>query len=61
MPCGRRWMKRMMNTSTAILPSTAPETGSSSFCTMPRPSAAPMVPAMRPTPPSTTTMNESRM
>ena len=23
-PCGRRWMKRMMNTSTTILPATAP-------------------------------------
>ena len=39
MPCGRRWMKRMMKPRTKILPSTAPETGSSSLLTTPRPSA----------------------
>ena len=40
MPCGRFWMKTMMNTSTAILASTAPAQPSSNLFSTPRPSAA---------------------
>ena len=39
-PCGRFWMNRMMNTSTAIFASTAPDHASRNLLTMPRPSAA---------------------
>ena len=39
-PCGRFWMKMMMNTSTAILASTAPDQASSNLLAKPRPSAA---------------------
>src|SRR3954471_13832298 len=60
-PCGRFWMKTMMKASTAILASTAPDHDSSSLLAKPRPSAAYTVPASWPTPPSTTTMNESTM
>src|SRR4029453_10608032 len=60
-PCGRFWMKTMMNTRTAIFASTAPDHASTSLLTIPRPSAAYTVPASCPTPPSTTTMNESTM
>src|SRR6185437_4889499 len=60
-PWGRFWMNTMMNTSTAILASTAPDHASRNLSTMPRPSAADTVPASCPTPPSTTTMNESTM
>src|SRR5260221_2693390 len=60
-PCGRRWMKKMMNTSTAILASTAPCQASSSLLAKPRPRAAYTVPASCPTPPRTTTMKESTM
>src|SRR3954469_6599821 len=60
-PCGRRWMKMMMKARTAILASTAPAYGSSSLFTCPRPAAAITVPASCPTPPRTTTMNESTM
>src|SRR3989344_3073020 len=61
MPCGRFWMKMMMKTSTAILASTAPVQPSRNLLSTPRPSAAYTVPASWPTPPSTTTMNESTM
>ncbi len=40
MPCGRFWMKMMMNTSTMILASTAPDMPSRNLLTMPRPIAA---------------------
>ncbi|MCY1362502.1 hypothetical protein D9M69_492220 [compost metagenome] len=60
-PCGRFWMKTMMNTSTAILASTAPAQPSMNLLSRPRPNAAYTVPASWPTPPSTTTMNESTM
>ena len=53
-------MKRMMNTRTAILPSTAPANGSSSLLRAEAERRA-NVPASWPTPPSTTTMNESTM
>ena len=36
-PCGRFWMKTMMNTSTAIFASTAPASASRNLLTMPRP------------------------
>src|SRR5215469_3399580 len=39
-PCGRFCMKKMMNTSTAILASTAPDHASRNLLTMPSPSAA---------------------
>ena len=39
-PCGRFWMKMMMNTSTAIFASTAPDHDSSSLLTSPRPMPA---------------------
>ena len=39
-PCGRFWMKIMMNTSTAILASTAPAQPSRNLFSTPRPSAA---------------------
>src|SRR6185295_14055782 len=61
MPCGRFCMKTMMKTSTAILASTAPCQASSSLLAKPSPSAAYTVPANCPTPPRTTTMNESTM
>ena len=61
MPWGRFWMKAMMNTSTAILASTAPVQPSRNLFRMPSPSAAYTVPASWPTPPSTTTMKESTM
>src|SRR5258708_4201944 len=60
-PSGRFWMKTMMNTSTAILASTAPDQASINLLTMPSPIAAYTVPASWPTPPSTTTINESTM
>ena len=43
------------------LAATAPHSGSISTLTCPMPSAATMVPAMVPTPPSTTTMKLSMM
>src|SRR5258708_186590 len=61
MPCGRFWIKTTMKIRTAILASTAPCQASSSLFAKPRPSAAYTVPATWPTPPSTTTMNESTM
>jgi hypothetical protein len=54
-------MNTTMSTSTAILASTAPAQPSMNLFSMPRPSAAYTVPASWPTPPSTTTMNESTM
>jgi len=60
-PFGRFWMNRMMNTSTMILASTAPAQGSSSWLMVPRESPAMSVPQRLPTPPNTTTMNESMM
>ena len=36
-PCGRFWMKTMMNTSTTIFASTAPDQGSRSLLAKPRP------------------------
>ena len=48
MPCGRFWMKTMMNTSTAIFASTAPCHASSNLLAKPRPSAAYTVPASWP-------------
>src|SRR5204863_7697616 len=60
-PWGRRWMNRMMNTGTTIFASTAPAIGSRTLLARPSPAEATMVPASCPTPPSTTTMNESTM
>ena len=60
-PCGRFWMKMMMNARIAIFASTAPDQASRNLFAIPRPSAAYTVPASWPTPPSTTTMNESTM
>src|SRR5690606_21590142 len=60
-PCGRFWMNRMISARIRILPSTAPICGSSSLLAMPRPKAASTLPASWPTPPSTTTRNESMM
>src|SRR5262249_12700427 len=54
-PRGRFWMKRMIASSTATLPSTAPATGSKSLLTTPRLSAPTSVPMRLPTPPKTTT------
>ena len=50
-----------MNTSTAIFASTAPAYPSMNLFSTPSPSPAYTVPASCPTPPSTTTMNESTM
>src|SRR6516165_2202924 len=61
MPRGRFWMKRMMRTRTAILPRTAPAYGSRNLLAMPSVNAPTSVPHRLPTPPKTTTMNESMM
>src|SRR5690606_20900913 len=58
-PLGRFWMNRIKNTSTRIFASTAPTSGSSSLLTTPRPRPLTSVPHRFPTPPKTTTMNES--
>src|SRR5262249_24814044 len=60
-PRGRFWMKRMMRTRMAILPSTAPAYGSRNLLAMPSVNAPTSVPHKLPTPPKTTTMNESMM
>src|SRR5262249_40488830 len=60
-PRGRRWMNRMIATSTKILPSTAPAKGARNLLTTPSKSEPTRVPARLPTPPNTTTMNESMM
>src|SRR4029077_7770496 len=60
-PRGRFWMKRMMSTRIAILPSTAPAKGSRNLLATPSVSAPRSVPQRLPTPPNTTTMNESMM
>src|SRR5262249_37608634 len=61
MPRGRFWMNRMMRTRMAILPSTAPAYGSRNLLAMPSVNAPTSVPHKLPTPPKTTTMNESMM
>src|SRR5262249_45246664 len=60
-PRGRFWMKRMISTRMAILPSTAPATGSRNLFAMPSEKAPTSVPQRLPTPPNTTTMKESMM
>src|SRR5215469_9062882 len=60
-PRGRFWMNRMMSTRMAILPSTAPANGSRNLLAMPSVKAPTSVPQRFPTPPKTTTMNESMM
>ena len=60
-PAGRRCRKRMTPTRIATLPNTAPSAGSIPFVRPPRPADARIVPASLPTPPVTTTMNESTM
>src|SRR6516164_10859080 len=59
MPRGRFWMNRMMSTRIAILPSTAPATGSRNLLAMPSVKAPTRVPQRLPTPPNTTTMKLS--
>ena len=54
-------MKRISATSTKIFASTAPAYGSSSLLTMPIDMPPMSVPQRLPTPPKTTTMNESMM
>src|SRR5215472_16640709 len=60
-PRGRFWMNRMMNTRMAILPSTAPATGSRNLLAMPSTNEPTSVPHRLPTPPNTTTMKLSMM
>src|SRR5262249_30840220 len=60
-PRGRFWMNRMISTRMAILPSTAPATGSRNLLAMPSVKAPTSVPQRLPTPPNTTTMKESMM
>src|SRR5918999_283119 len=60
-PRGRFWMKRIMSTRIAILPSTAPAKGSRSLLAMPSDSAPTSVPHRLPTPPNTTTRKLSMM
>src|SRR5690606_30652063 len=60
-PCGRFWMKTMISTRSRILAMTAPAMPSSSLLKTPSPRPAYTAPAIWPTPPSTTTMNESTM
>src|SRR6266480_1680507 len=60
-PRGRFWMKRMIKTRIAILPSTAPAYGSRNLLAIPSVNAPTSVPHRLPTPPNTTTMNESMM
>src|SRR5690606_14151047 len=60
-PCGRFWMNRTMSTRMVIFAMTAPVQGSMNLLTTPRPSAAVTAPASCPTPPRTTTINESTM
>src|SRR6201999_3034762 len=61
MPRGRFWMNRMISTRIAILPSTAPATGSRNLLAMPSVKAPTSVPQRLPTPPNTTTMKLSMM
>ena len=60
-PRGRAWIKRISATSTKIFASTAPEYGSSSLLTIPIDMPPMSAPQRFPTPPKTTTMNESIM
>src|SRR5712671_1375625 len=60
-PRGRFWMNRMISTRIAILPSTAPATGSRNLLAMPSVMAPTRVPNKLPTPPNTTTMKLSMM
>src|SRR6187401_2713642 len=60
-PRGRFWMNRMISTRMAILPSTAPATGSRNLLAMPSVKAPTSVPQRLPTPPNTTTMKLSMM
>src|SRR5665213_1005402 len=60
-PRGRFWMNRMISTRMAILPSTAPATGSRNLLAIPSVKAPTSVPHRFPTPPNTTTMKESMM
>ena len=55
-PRGRFWMNRMISTRMAILPRTAPATGSRNLLAMPSVKAPTSVPQRLPTPPNTTTM-----
>src|SRR5947207_14799791 len=57
-PRGRFWMKRMIKTRIAILPSTAPAYGSRNVLAIPGVNAAPSVPRSMPTPADTTHQNE---
>src|SRR5262249_47097765 len=60
-PRGRFWMNRMISTRMAILPRTAPATGSRNLLAMPSEKAPTSVPQRLPTPPNTTTMKLSMM
>src|SRR6185312_1161340 len=60
-PRGRFCMNTMIRTRMAILPSTAPATGSRNLLAMPSVKAPTSVPHRLPTPPNTTTMKESMM
>ena len=60
-PCGRFWMKMMMNTSTDDLGDHGAGPAFQNLVTMPRPRRPRPRPASCPTPPSTTTMKESTM
>src|SRR5262249_7596948 len=60
-PRGRFWMKRIISPRMAILPSTAPATGSRNLLAMPSTNEPTSVPHRLPTPPNTTTMKLSMM
>src|SRR4029077_15698678 len=60
-PRGRFWIKRMISTRIAILASTAPAYGSRNLLAIPSVNAPTSMPHRLPTPPNTTTMNESMM
>src|SRR5258707_6123164 len=60
-PRGRFWMNSMIRTRMAVVPSTAPATGSRNLLAMPSVKAPTSVPQRLPTPPNTTTMKLSMM
>src|SRR5262249_22746875 len=60
-PRGRFRMNRMISTRIAILPRTAPADGSRNLLATPSVSAPTSVPQKLPTPPNTTTMNQSTL
>src|SRR5262249_17729867 len=60
-PRGRFWINRMISTRIAILPRAAPANGSRHLFATPSVSAPTNVHQRLPTPPNTTSMNESMM